>query len=204
LGNIRVGIIGCGNISGVYFKNLNEFDGVETVALLGPIRDIAGMTRISKPERTIASEPNKGRKIKVEVPTHVAGTLRFASGAIGTIITSFDIPAGSGLPRIEIYGTEGTLSVPNPNTFGGPVRLKRSWQDDWIDVPVTPPYDGNSRGVGVVDMADAIRSGRDHRASGELAYHVLEAMHGFHDSSDSGTVYRMRSDCRVPALLIRT
>jgi predicted dehydrogenase len=171
------------------------------VSLLGPIREIAGMTRITHPERTITSEPKKGQKIQVEVPTHIAGTLRFESGAIGTMIMSFDVPGGHHLPRIEIYGTKGTLSVPDPNTFGGPVLLKKVGEKEWTDIEVTLPYGSNSRGVGVVDMANAIRSGEEHRANGALAYHVLEAMHGFHDSSDQGVVYRMKSDCAAPAPL---
>jgi len=171
------------------------------VSLLGPIREIAGMTRITHAERTISSQPKAGQKIQVEVPTHVAGTLRFGSGAIATMITSFDIPAGSTLPNLEIYGTQGTLAVPDPNTFGGPVRLKRFGETEWTDIPVELPYAGNSRGVGVLDMANAIRENRPHRANAELAFHVLEAMHGFHDSSDRGTVYRMESSCESPAPL---
>ncbi|MCI3919197.1 Gfo/Idh/MocA family oxidoreductase [Paenibacillus sp. TRM 82003] len=171
------------------------------VSLLGPIRDIAGMTRITHPERTIHSEPKRGQVMKVEVPTHIAGTLRFESGAIGTMIMSFDVASGHNLPRIEIYGTEGTLSVPDPNTFGGPVRLMKAGEKEWQDIEVTLPYGGNSRGVGVVDMANAIRSGSEFRANGALALHVLEAMHGFHDSSDEGVVYRMKSRCEAPSPL---
>lgn len=171
------------------------------VALLGPIREIAGMTRITHPERTIYSEPKRGQTIRVEVPTHIAGTLRFESGAIGTMMMSFDVAAGHNLPRIEIYGTEGTLSVPDPNTFGGPVRILKAGEKEWTDIEVTLPYDANSRGIGVVDMANAIRDGGEARANGDLALHVLEAMHGFHDSSDEGVVYRMKSRCKAPAPL---
>jgi len=171
------------------------------VSLLGPISEISGTTRITHAERTITSQPKHGQKIQVEVPTHVTGTLRFESGAIATMITSFDIPAGSSLPNLEIYGTLGTLAVPDPNTFGGPVRLKKFGETEWTDIPVTLPYADNSRGVGVWDMANAIRSGGAHRASGELAFHVLEAMHGFHDSSDRGSVYRMTSTAAAPATL---
>ncbi len=171
------------------------------VALLGPISEISGMTRITHKERTITSQPLNGQVIQVDVPTHVTGTLRFSSGAIATMITSFDIPAGSNLRNIEIYGTKGTLAVPDPNTFGGPVKLRRFGESEWEDVPVTLPYDGNSRGVGVLDMANAIREGRPHRANDALAFHVLEAMHGFHDSNDAGAVYRMSSTCASPAPL---
>lgn len=173
------------------------------VTLLGPIREIAGMTRITRAERMILSEPKRGQMMKVETPTHIAGTMRFANGVIATMITSFDVPGGHHLPRIEIYGTEGTLSVPDPNTFGGPVRYKKAGADEWTEVEITLPYAENSRGIGVVEMAEAIRAGRAHRANGKLAYHVLEAMHGFHDSSDQGSVYHLQSDCEPPAPFYR-
>jgi predicted dehydrogenase len=171
------------------------------VALIGPIREIAGMTSISFPERTILSEPKKGTKIQVEVPTHIAGTMRFANGAVGTIITSFDIPGGSSLPHIEIYGSQGTLQVPNPNNFSGKVLLRPADSWEWQEVPVNLPYAENNRGLGVLDMARAIRSGSEYRASGDLAYHVLEAMHGFSISSDNGSVYRMSSSVEPPVIL---
>ena len=163
------------------------------VTLLGPIRSVGGMARITFPQRVILSEPKKGQVIDVEVPTHVAGLIGFASGAIGTIITSFDIAGGSRLPHLEIHGSEGTLSVPDPNTFGGPVLLRKKGASEWREVPIELPHTDESRGIGVADMARAIRSGAAHRASGRLAFHVLEAMHGFHESSDTGQTYRMTS-----------
>lgn len=98
------------------------------VNLLGPIKRICGSTKISFPERTITSREKYGQKISVEVPTHVAGIFDFASGAVVSMITSFDV-WGAELPRIEIYGTKGTLSVPDPNTFGGPVKVKLAGSD---------------------------------------------------------------------------
>jgi predicted dehydrogenase len=154
------------------------------VNLVGPIRRVTGSARISMEKRTILSQPKQGQVIDVEVPTHIAGVMDFADGAVGTIITSFDVH-GFNLPRIEIHGTEGSISVPDPNSFGGPVRLIKLG-GDWQDVPVDRPYAENSRGLGVADMAAAIASGRAHRVSGELAYHVLDAMHAFHDASEQG------------------
>ncbi|MFD1954343.1 Gfo/Idh/MocA family protein [Paenibacillus thailandensis] len=171
------------------------------VALLGPIAKVSGSTRISYPERTITSAPKYGEKIQVEVPTHVAGLLEFAEGPIGTIVTSFDIKGGSELPLIEIHGSEGTVQVPNPNNFGGNVRLRRAGSKEWFDVPPAFPNTENSRGIGAADMAKAIMTGRAHRASGELAYHVLEAMVGIHVAAESGERYVMTSDCRKPAPL---
>ena len=168
------------------------------VSLLGPIKRLSGFTRISYPERTITSEPKVGTKIKVEIPTHISGVIDFSSGAIGTITTSFDAFGGSALPPIEIYGSEGTLLVPDPNTFGGPVRIRKSGEDEFVDVPLSNNHTENSRGLGVADMAQSILNGGNYRANGELAYHVLEAMHGFHDSSDNGTHYTMESTCKRP------
>jgi predicted dehydrogenase len=171
------------------------------VQLLGPIRGISGMTGAALAERTITSEKKQGQKIKVDIPTHVAGLIDFQNGAIGTLITSFDVFGGSTLPNIEIYGTKGTLLVPDPNTFGGPVKYRLTGETEWTEEPLLPGYNENTRGIGPADMAYAIRSGRAHRASGELAYHVLEAMWGFHDASDDGKRYEMSSTCAIPAPL---
>ncbi|WP_281888432.1 Gfo/Idh/MocA family protein [Paenibacillus sp. YYML68] len=169
------------------------------VTLLGPIRRVTGSARISFPQRTVLSEPKRGTVIDVKTPTHVAGVLDFASGPIGTLITSFDIKAGaSNLPNIEIYGSEGTLRVPDPNTFGGKVLLRKAGASDWEEVELTHGYTDNSRGIGVAEMAQAIMQGRPHRASGELAYHVLDAMHGFHDASEQGVHYTMDGTCDTP------
>ena len=170
------------------------------INLMGPVRRVTGSARITFPERTITSQPKYGTKIKVDVPTHVAGVMDFANGAIGTIITSFDVWAAE-LPRIEIYGTAGTLSVPDPNGFGGPVRVLRAGAKEWSEIPLTHGYARNYRGVGVADMAYALRSGRPHRASGELAYHVLDIMHAFHDASREGRHIELSSTCQRPAPL---
>jgi predicted dehydrogenase len=170
------------------------------INLLGPVRRVTGSTRISFPERTITSQPKYGTKIAVKTPTHIAGVLDFASGAIGTIITSFDV-WGHHAPIIEIYGSEGTLSVPDPNTFGGVVRVRKAREQEWVEVPLTHGYTQNSRGLGVADMAYALRSGRQHRANGELAYHVLDIMHAIHDASREGRHVEMASTCERPAPL---
>jgi len=167
------------------------------VSLLGPVKRVTGSTSVSFPERTITSEKKHGQKIEVEIPTHVTGIMDFASGAIGTIVTSFDVWAAD-VPSIEIFGSEGTLGVPDPNTFGGPVRIKRMGGEDWSDVPLTHGYTANSRGIGPAEMAVATRTGRPNRANGELAYHVLDVMHAIHDASEQGTHIAMQSSCKRP------
>jgi len=167
------------------------------VNLLGPITRVSGSAKISFEKRTITSEPLNGAVINVDVPTHISGVMDFSSGAVGTIITSFDVYSHT-LPCIEIYGSEGTLRVPDPNTFGGPVYVKRRMEENWSEIPLLKDYSANSRGLGLVDMALAINEARPHRACGELAYHILEVMHGFHDASSSGKYYDVKSSCERP------
>ena len=170
------------------------------VTLMGSVRRVTGSARITFPQRTITSQPLYGTTIQVNTPTHVTGIMDFASGAIGTIITSFDVWS-SDHPLIEIYGTEGSLSVPDPNGFDGPVRVRRAGADEWSEVPLTHGYAKNTRSIGVADMAYALRSGRPHRASGEMTYHVLDLMHAFHQASDEGRHIEMTSTCSRPAPL---
>jgi len=167
------------------------------VTLLGPIRRVTGSAVVTYPERVITSEKKRGQLIQVETPTHIAGVLDFQSGAVGTLITSFDTKAGTSLPNIEIHGSEGTLLVPDPNGFGGIVKLRKHG-GDWEEIALTHGNIDNNRGIGVADMARAINEERAHRASGEMAYHVLEAMHGFHDASSEGKHYVMQSTCDRP------
>jgi predicted dehydrogenase len=169
------------------------------VNLLGPVRRVTASTRITFPERTITSDKKNGQKIRVDVPTHIAGVMDFAAGAVATLVTSFDVWAAN-VPLLEIYGTRGSLSVPDPNTFGGPVRLRAADDPDgqWRDIPLTHAYAENWRGIGVADMAYALRSGRRHRATGDLAFHVLDLMHAFHDASDANRHVDMQSTCERP------
>jgi len=169
------------------------------IHLLGPVKRVASLARISFPERIATRPLHRGRRIPVEVPTHVTGALDFVSGPIGTIILSFDIWAAN-LPHIEIYGSEGTLSVSDPSTFGGSVLIRRAGAEEWSEVPLTHSVEVG-RGIGVADMAYAIAYGRPHRASGEMAYHVLDIMHAFEESSERGRHIEIASRCSRPAPL---
>lgn len=155
------------------------------VQLLGPATAITATGRITRAKRTILSEPRKGEAIDVEVPTHVSSAIEFGNGAIATLVTSFDVIAAR--PRhIEIYGLEGTLAVPDPNTFGGPVRVRGALDTEWRDLPLRSTGLPERRGIGAADMIWATRSGRAHRCSAELALHVLELMSSALVSSDEG------------------
>ncbi|NMA65199.1 MAG: Gfo/Idh/MocA family oxidoreductase [Clostridiaceae bacterium] len=168
------------------------------VSLLGPVEKVFASQKITFPERTITSTPKYGQKINVEVPTYSSGILNFKNGVIGNLITSFDV-WGTRLPSIEIYGSEGTLIVPDPNTFGGPVLIRRMGSNEWSNIPLLYGFADSYRGIGIADMACAIISDRKHRANVELAYHVLDIMHGFNDSAASDMPHIIESTCERPA-----
>ena len=155
------------------------------VTLLGPVRRVCGASKRSFAERTILSEPKRGQAITVDVPTHLVTVMEFGCGAVGQLTTSFDVQSHT-LPHIEVYGSEGTLRVPDPNGFGGPVMLRSKGDGDWRDVPVTRPFSENSRGLGVRDMVLAVREGRAPRASGRLARHALAVFHAAHRAPATG------------------
>ncbi len=166
------------------------------VNLMGPMRRVSGSTGIAFPERLITSQPFHGTKIEVKTPTHLAGTIDFCNQAIASIIMSFDTWAHH-LPRIEIYGTEGTLAVPDPNMTSGVVLMRRHDQREWRDMPITHSAIA-FRGVGVADMAHAILNGRPHRPNGEMAFHVVDAMQAFEESSTSGRHVLLETTCAQP------
>ncbi len=167
------------------------------VSMIGPAKTVSGMNTVSFKQRMITSEKKFGNLIDVKVPTHVTGTIEFKNRAIATVITSFDV-WGSTLPRIEIYGSRGTLLVPDPNTFGGDVKIKTYFQKDFMELPLTHIYSENSRGIGIALMADAVDNNGTNRANGDLTCHVLEIMHAFHESAEKRTFIDLKTDCDRP------
>jgi predicted dehydrogenase len=145
------------------------------VTFFGPVVRVSGATSRSARERTVATGPQAGTAIPVEVETHVTALLEHASGVISTVTVSFDVWA-TRVPLFEVYGTEGTLSVPDPNHFSGAVAIATSTHREFRDVPVAAGYAEAGRGYGLADLARAIETDRPHRASGDLAFHVLEIM----------------------------
>ncbi len=155
------------------------------VNCLGPVASVSGVATRTRPERIATSKPLAGMRIPVEVSTHVTGTLLFAAGAAVSMTMSFDVPRHRHVP-IELYGETGSLIVPDPNYFGGEIEFADA-AEGWREIATRHAYaDGNYRILGVADMAQAIRTGRPHRASGALALHVLEVMEAFQTSSDAG------------------
>lgn len=171
------------------------------VNLLGPVRRVSGTTRKSFPDRLITSQPLAGKRVKVEVPTHYSGTMDFASGTVATIIMSFDTWPVPDQPCIVIYGSEGTMIVPDPNRFDGPVKVRRAKEANFTEMPHTHS-DERLRGTGVADMAYSIlRRKRRHRCSGELAHHVVEVMSAFEKASTAGRYVKLTSTVARPAIL---
>jgi predicted dehydrogenase len=172
----------------------------DLVNLLGPVAEVVAMVATPRAQRTVTSEPLKGTQIPVEVPTHTAATLRFVSGPVVQVSLSFDVHAHGHVP-LEIYGTGGSMVVPDPNWFGGEVRIFTPGAD-WSVVEHGRAYaDDNYRVIGVADMAHAIRENRPHRASGALALHVLEVMEAFALSSETGRAVAMQTRPHRPDLL---
>ena len=166
------------------------------VNLLGPMKKVAGFTSRSRDERIAQHESIRGQKVPVTIDTHLAGTIEFDSGAIVTVITSFDVWKHN-LPRIEIYGTEGSLSVPDPNIFGGDVQVWKPELQEWKSIELLAGAE-YLRGAGVADMARSIVSNQPHRASGALAYHVLDAMLAIEESSQKNQYIELSSQIIRP------
>jgi predicted dehydrogenase len=166
--------------------------------LFGPAKQVAAVGRRSRERRVIGSGPRAGTGFGVEVPTHVAALISYAGGQAASLVLSFDSP----LQRhgfVEITGTEATLALPDPNSFGGDVRVRATGADEWTAIPAAGATAG--RGLGVLDMARALRSGAPHRASGELALHVLEIMEAIERSMSTGTFEPVRTTFAIPAAL---
>ncbi len=142
------------------------------VSLLGPIASVAGFAETPTPERTLGAGPRAGETFAVEVPTHVAAVLRLEQGALATLAVSFET-RGQYLSSLVVYGSEASLVLPDANAFAGDVSLR--CRDDEETVSYDSRGAQEARGLGLDELADALHEGRPHRASGELALHVLEA-----------------------------
>ncbi len=166
------------------------------VNLIGPVARVTGFARATRATRTITSEKKNGKVIPVETPTHFGTTLEFQNGAIGTMIMSFDMFRGD-LPRLEVYGSKGTLSVPDPNRFDGEVKVKIG-RGEWNVVPLTHGNARESRGIGVAEAAVAVKRGVAPRASGALGYHVVDVMQAAIETGELGRAVEIESTVERP------
>lgn len=174
------------------------------VSMLGPVRRVTGLSRVLYPEVRVGRRSTIAQTIRVTAPTFVAGLLEFQQGAQAVLVNSFGI-AGHDLPPMQVYCTKAIIDVPDPNTFGGPVRIRSDGEGSiWRDVPLRQRNGEsrrNLRGIGVVDAVRAIRSGSRPRASGELAYHVLDVLLSILESHESGRHVTISSGVERPPLL---
>ena len=183
-------------------------------ALLGPVKRVSAFSGTGFPVRKVYTGPLKGQEVPVETPTHYSGTAELASGVIVSMNISFDI-WHSNLPMFEIYGTDGTLEVPDPNMSGGRPRVYRKErtldvlyddsretkekQDTSVELPELYPHIGDyTRGIGVLDLACAIDEKRKPRVNAEMACHVIEAITGMMESTQDKKVYEMKTTCEKP------
>lgn len=183
-------------------------------ALLGPVKRVSAFSGTGFPVRKVYTGPLKGQEVPVETPTHYSGTAELASGVIVSMNISFDI-WHSNLPMFEIYGTDGTLEVPDPNMSGGRPRVYRKErtldvlyddsretkekQDTSVELPELYPHIGDyTRGIGVLDLACAIDEKRKPRVNAEMACHVIEAITGMMESAQDKKVYEMKTTCEKP------
>ena len=207
-------MIGCGHESWhpdpeFYYKrsggpmfDMGPYYLTAMINLLGGVRSVVSASKTTFPQRMITSQPLAGTVVDVDVSTYIAGTVAYDSGAIGTIFTTFDVQYPREISRfIEVYGTEGTLFVPDPNCFGGPVRLYRPEEGVLREIPLMYGYPENSRALGLADMAKALATGRPARCDVSQTFHVLEIIEGFETSAREGRWVEMQSHYeRRPAM----
>jgi predicted dehydrogenase len=166
---------------------------------LGPVASVSGSAHTTHSTRVIALGDNRGKKIPVAVPTHIVTHLHFVSGAQIVLTSSFDVWKHSH-PPMEFYGDDGTILGHDPNQFGGKVRYATQL-GEWEKVKDKRPYTTNSRGIGLIDMAQSIEAGVAHRCSEALALHVLEVMERSLDAARTGKAQRISTTCERPAPL---
>jgi len=186
------------DIGGGPMLDMGPYYVTDLVNLYGAVESVIGIGTSVRNERTITSEPRNGEKIPVKIDTHVCGLLKFVNGAVVQMSMSFDVAGHKHVP-LELYGTEGSILVPDPNFFGGEISTLEKG-GEWQNVPIDQPYsEANYRSIGVADMAHALRSNRAHRANGMLALHVLEVMEAFERSSETGEAIAISTSVEKPA-----
>ena len=162
------------------------------VALCGPAVRVSGRAESLIAARTLATGPREGEQFSPDVPTHVGATIELAGGALAQVATSFDLVSGF-VAELVLHGTEGSLQLPDPNTFGGPLRIRRG-RGEWEDVEVRSRGARDTRGLGLDDMVQAIEEDRPHRASGRLALHVLETADAIVRASREGRAIELEGE----------
>lgn len=178
------------------------------IQLLGPVKQVTSFTSIVRKTRTITNGPRDGEQVPVETPTTIHALLAFECGAIITLLASWDVWSNSH-PIMELYGSEGTMSIPDPNFFGDVLNVKvrdaeEAVEHDWDHPFAVPNYEevkANYRGAGLADMALSIQAGRAHRCGPEFATHVIEVMTAILSAGETHQVLTMTTRCERPDVL---
>ena len=173
------------------------------VGAFGSVRRVAGMSRRTFETRTITAPcPLNGTQIPVDVDTHYQAVLEFENGAVVSLLLSFDLWTNS-IPRIEIYGTEGTLIGPDPNTLEGSPMIRGRNDLSFRALSLVNEYTGNVRGLGLAQMCDAIEHGTEICANGELALHVLDVLLAVEKACHDGITVECTTGTKIPAMMYR-
>ncbi|MCX8064111.1 MAG: Gfo/Idh/MocA family oxidoreductase [Candidatus Hydrogenedentes bacterium] len=173
------------------------------VFLLGPIEEVFAYGKTTFNKRTITSKDKFGSPISVEVLTHITALIKFEKNVLCTMIMSFDT-WGHKLPYIEIYGEYGSLSLPDPNCFNGPISYYNQYNQKWIEFPTYYDIFENLRGIGVADMVKGILKKGEFRANSEVALHILEVMEKILESAERGKSLNIETSCKSPSLIKET
>lgn len=174
------------------------------VSMFGSAESVQAMSGRGFEERTMYVKPHMGEKIPVEIPTHYAALMKMKSGMIVNLNFSFDIWYST-MPMLEVYGTDGTMTLPDPNMSGGNAKVYRKEQKLAESFGGTDLGEGNTfilpelyqnvgmytRGLGVLDLAQAIENKTENTANGRLATHVIEIITGIMKSSETGEKYQL-------------
>jgi predicted dehydrogenase len=166
------------------------------VALLGPVRRVAGFASVREPEREIMVGPRAGERFAVSTPTHASATMELDGGVTANLVASFEANDRY-VCDFELHGTDAVVSLPDPNAFGGPLRIRAN-RGDWEEVPYVPRGAQETRGVGLHEMVEAIAEGRDHRASGRLGLHVIDAARSILRAADEGRTVAVETSVDQP------
>ena len=169
------------------------------VALLGPVVRVAGLATTFVTERTIEVGPRIGERFGTDTPTHTTGLLELASGVSATLVATFEAPHHYSSTFL-VLGSDGTLALPDPNMFGEPIRM-RLGRGDWKTVPYRSRKAQEVRGIGLQDQVEAIAAGREPRASGRLALHVVDVARSILAAAEAGTVLPVTSSVGRPDAL---
>lgn len=182
------------DMGGYYLHNM--------INLFGSIDRVSGFVQTRRAERpyTNPRHPKFGEDFTIDSPNTLSGSLEFDSGTLGTLTITSEASVGS-KPRFEVFGTQGNLTLFDPNDFGGKILLQRNTHSEPMEMPSLFPYSEECRGMGVADMAYALINKRKPRASAEVGFHAFEAILGMWESCDKGTVYKMESSCERPSCL---